>query len=176
MLHDLSLRCNSPTINLNIQPKEFINFVSNLTFYIFNPFPEVNNIVRNVAETLGLPVFYIGGKYTVYDSHCLSIEHIGPCEFIWPFQHAKFVITTSFHGMAFATVFEKPLLAVVKKADDKDGRITALMKNVGNEKAITPYNSSDTYQENELYQLRADSEKYTEYKRKSLAQLRTMVN
>ncbi|MFR2732701.1 DUF1919 domain-containing protein [Hoylesella buccalis] len=34
MLHDFSLRCNSPTINLNIQPKEFINFVNNLTFYI----------------------------------------------------------------------------------------------------------------------------------------------
>jgi len=50
------------------------------------------------------------------------------------------------------------------------------MKNVGNEKAITSYNSSDTYQKSELYQLRADSEKYKEYKRKSLAQLRTMVN
>ncbi|MFR2732703.1 polysaccharide pyruvyl transferase family protein [Hoylesella buccalis] len=34
---------------------------------------------------------------------------MGPCEFIWLFQHAKFVITTSFHGMAFATLFEKPL-------------------------------------------------------------------
>lgn len=50
------------------------------------------------------------------------------------------------------------------------------MKNVGNEKAITSYNSSDTFQEKELYQLRADNEKYTEYKRDSLAQLRTMVN
>ena len=37
--------------------------------YMFNPFPEVNNIVRNVAETLGLPVVYIGGKY-------LSLIHI----------------------------------------------------------------------------------------------------
>lgn len=72
--------------------------------------------------------------------------------------------------------YEKSLLAVVKKANDKDGRITTLMKNVGNEKAITSYNSSDTFQEKELYQLRADNEKYTEYKRDSLAQLRTMVN
>lgn len=143
--------------------------------YMFNPFPEVNNIVRNVAETLGLPVVYIGGKYTVYDSHCLSIEHIGPCEFIWLFQHAKFVITTSFHGTAFATVFEKPLLAVVKTDNDKDGRLTTLMKKVGNEKAITSYNSSDTYQESELYQLRADSEKYKEYKLESLVQLRAMM-
>lgn len=72
--------------------------------------------------------------------------------------------------------YEKPLLAVVKKANDKDGQITALLKNVGNEKAITSYNSSDTFQEKELYQLRADTEKYKEYKRESLAQLRTMVN
>ena len=86
------------------------------------------------------------------------------------------MITTSFHGTAFATLFEKPLLAVVKTANDKDGRVTTLMKNVGNEEAITSYNSSDTYQESELYQLRADDEKYKEYKRESLAQLRTMVN
>lgn len=72
--------------------------------------------------------------------------------------------------------YEKSLLVVVKKANDKDGRLTTLMKNVGNEKAITSYNSSDTFQEKELYQLRADNEKYTEYKRDSLAQLRTMVN
>ena len=49
--------------------------------------------------------------------------------------------------------YEKPLLAVVKKANDKDGQITALLKNVGNEKAITSYNSSNTYRESELYQL-----------------------
>ena len=66
--------------------------------------------------------------------------------------------------------------AVVKTANDKDGRVTTLTKNVGNEKAITSYNSFDTYQESELYQLRADDEKYKEYKRESLAQLRTMVN
>ena len=72
--------------------------------------------------------------------------------------------------------YEKSLLVVVKKANDKDGRLTTLMKNVGNEKAITSYNSSDTFQEKELYQLRADDEKYKEYKRESLAQLRTMVN
>ena len=71
--------------------------------------------------------------------------------------------------------YEKPLLAVVKKANDKDGQITALLKNVGNEKAITSYNSSNTYRERELYQLRADSEKYKEYKRKSLVRLKEVV-
>lgn len=35
--------------------------------------------------------------------------------------------------------YEKPMLAVVKTANDKDGRVTTLMKNVGNEKAITSY-------------------------------------
>jgi hypothetical protein len=71
--------------------------------------------------------------------------------------------------------YEKPMLAVVKTANDKDGRVTTLMRNVGNEKAITSYNSSDTYQKSELYQLRADSEKYKEYKRKSLVRLKEVV-
>lgn len=143
--------------------------------YMFNPFPEVNNIVRNVAETLGLPVVYIGGKYTVYDSHCLSIEHIGPCEFIWLFQHAKFVITTSFHGTAFATVFEKPLLAVVKTDNDKDGRVTTLMKNVGNEKAITSFTSHINYDRRKLYQFKANTLKYKKHRVMSLRQLDVMV-
>lgn len=143
--------------------------------YMFNPFPEVNNIVRNVAETLGLPVVYIGGKYTVYDSHCLSIEHIGPCEFIWLFQHAKFVITTSFHGTAFATVFEKPLLAVVKTDNDKDGRLTTLMKKVGNEKAITSFTSHVNYDRRKLYQFKANTLKYKKHKMMSLRQLDVMV-
>lgn len=71
--------------------------------------------------------------------------------------------------------YEKPMLAVVKTANDKDGRVTTLMRNVGNEKAITSYNSSNTYQKSELYQLRADSEKYKEYKRKSLVRLKEVV-
>ena len=73
-------------------------------------------------------------------------------------------------------MFERRLLGVVTTANKRAGRVTTLMTNVGNEKAITSYNSSDTYQKSELYQLRADDEKYKEYKRESLAQLRTMVN
>ena len=43
ILHDLSLRFNSPTINLNIQPKEFINFVNNLKDYMRCELEEIHD-------------------------------------------------------------------------------------------------------------------------------------
>lgn len=43
ILHDLGLRFNSPTINLNIQPREFINFVNNLRDYMRCELEEIHD-------------------------------------------------------------------------------------------------------------------------------------
>lgn len=43
ILHDLSLRFNSPTINLNIQPKDFIKFVRNLKDYMRCELEEIHD-------------------------------------------------------------------------------------------------------------------------------------
>lgn len=42
-MHDLSLRFNSPTINLYIQPKEFIIFVRNLKDYMRCELEEIHD-------------------------------------------------------------------------------------------------------------------------------------
>uniref|UniRef100_A0AB33IM06 Polysaccharide pyruvyl transferase family protein n=1 Tax=Prevotella sp. GTC17253 TaxID=3236793 RepID=A0AB33IM06_9BACT len=143
--------------------------------YMFNPYPGVNQIIKSVAATLGMPVVYIGGKYTVYDSHCKYIENLGPCEFIWLFQHADFVVTTSFHGSAFATIFQKPLLAVVKDTNDNDGRIITLMRKVGNERALISYTANIEYKAEYLRQLTSNNMEYQSYKEESLKKLQQIV-
>lgn len=42
-------------------------------------------------------------------------------------ENASFVVTTSFHGTAFSSIFHIPLLSVVEDADTEDGRIQTLL-------------------------------------------------
>ena len=63
IFHDLSLRFNSPTINLDIQPKEFINFVNNLRDYICCELEEIHDASVNFpVGRLSLP----NGRGDVY--------------------------------------------------------------------------------------------------------------
>ena len=55
-------------------------------------------------------------------------DKIGPLEFLKLMENASFVITTSFHGTAFATIFHKPLLSVVQDTESEDGRMQTLLR------------------------------------------------
>lgn len=110
--------------------------------YMYNPFPVVNNIVRQAHKALGGRVVYLSsGKFSKYRKDCLCIDNIGPCEFVWLFQHASLVITSSFHGTAFASIFHKPLISTVKSKKGSDGRMPTLLKLIGGEKSIVEYNT-----------------------------------
>lgn len=119
--------------------------------YMYNPFPEINNIITYVKSTLNLPIVYIGGKYTRIDKSCKYYENIGPTEFLWLVEHAEFVITTSFHGVAFSTIFNRPLLAVTKGDKSGDDRIPSLLNQVENKNAFVAYNDKIKYTKQELY-------------------------
>lgn len=55
-------------------------------------------------------------------------------------EHASFVITTSFHGTAFATIFHRPLLSVVRDTEAEDGRMQTLLRSLHQEKSLVAYN------------------------------------
>lgn len=95
--------------------------------YMFNPFPEVNRIISGVSKDLCLPVVYLdGNKYVVFDKTCQTVNELSPCDFLWLFKHASFIITSSYHGSIFASIYSKPLLAVTRKGDNDD-RIISLL-------------------------------------------------
>lgn len=120
--------------------------------YMYNPYPEINNIIKNVHNGLGGKVVYIGsGKFSAYSNDCICVDNLGPCEFVWLFEHASFIITTSFHGTAFASLFHKPLISVVKSKNDTDGRMPTLLKLIGGENSIIEYNAEDFHLDNPEY-------------------------
>lgn len=110
--------------------------------YMYNPYPEIYEIVRKVKKELGVKVLYIGTDAPdPMDSEGAYMGgHIGPLEFLWLMENASFVITTSFHGTAFATIFHKPLFSVVQDTEAEDGRMQTLLRELHQEKSLVAYN------------------------------------
>ena len=111
--------------------------------YMYNPYPDIYNIVRKVKAELGCKVIYIGTNAvdpTDNDAAYMG-GHIGPLEFLQLMENASFVITTSFHGTAFATIFHKPLFSVVQDTESEDGRMQTLLNALGQKDSLVYYKS-----------------------------------
>ena len=67
--HDLGLRFNSPTVNLWMEPNDFIDFAKNLGLYISSTIEDITD------ETgCGYPVGLLGGKVKLYFMHYKSFD------------------------------------------------------------------------------------------------------
>lgn len=143
--------------------------------YMFNPFPEVNKIVANVSNELNLPVVYLdGNKYVIYKKTCKTVSEVGPCEFLWLFNNADFIITTSYHGCAFASIFRKPLMAVVNHGE-YDDRIISLLNIMNNKKSVVYYDSNASVDTDDLLSYIPNSEKVEEFRINSIQILKNML-
>ena len=112
---------------INIQKPYLLVFI--LT-YSYNPYPEVNRIIDEVQKKLGLhTVILSGNKYDYLRNNTTVIKSAGPLEFLNLFKNASFIITSSFHGVAFSANFEKPFLAVVDKSN-KDSRLLSFLETI----------------------------------------------
>ena len=105
---------------------------------------------------------------------CRTTYKIGasPEEFLALVRDAEIVLTTSFHGTAFALNYGKPLFTIVGDRKSGDSRQVNLMHNLGLEKQILsladpfPVVSEAMYdkgkEQNILERLRKDSKSYLE--------------
>ena len=110
--------------------------------YMYNPYPEVNSIIATISQDLSMPTVYLdGNKYTVYDKTCKTISEVGPCEFLWLFCHASFVVTSSYHGCIFASIFSKPLIAITDSGCNDD-RMVSLLNKLEVPHSMIQYNSN----------------------------------
>ena len=97
--------------------------------YSFDPYPNIVSFTQRMAERLGLKVVVLMGLKEGYAVDGASVfETAGPFEFLQLFRDAHFVITTSFHGTAFALNFGKDFYSVVKKIDGEDCRIADFLR------------------------------------------------
>lgn len=127
--------------------------------YMFDPFPQIYGIVDKVQKTLGLKVIFLQGRAKdVFRPGSKLIKSAGPEDFVFLFKHAEFVISTSFHGAAFALIYEKPLIGVVDSHSASDSRIRSLLEEVSAEDSVYDYRDSVDLDRDALLRLKGKKE------------------
>lgn len=103
-------------------------------FFYGVPFsPETYDVVCEISKKLNLPVYMLDAKSYIYRGNFMRginlWGHCSPSDYLGLIKNAKLVITTSFHGSIFSTVFRKNFWAVTfKETNIDDDRIATLFE------------------------------------------------
>lgn len=150
-----------------------------LLVYAINEDRLLNEVAQQIARERGLEIVLIGGfakkiKCDVFD------RSTGPKEFLSLIAYADFVLTSSFHGLAFSLVFNKQF-AVVQPAINSL-RIDDLLTTVNlKERVIKSFNASEIHKTSIDYvavnqALNRHIEQSKQYLTNSLIQLRDRLS
>jgi polysaccharide pyruvyl transferase WcaK-like protein len=59
----------------------------------------------------------------------INIPHCGPAEYVWLFANAEYIVTSSFHGVAFSINLEKQFINIYNEKSPQ--RVQGLLEKVG---------------------------------------------
>ena len=113
-------------------PQEYILFY--MLAYTYNPQNKMAEILNKLQNQYKIPILSLSEKPANFNGEFIQIEQtqtIGIYEFLDLFRNATMVVTSSFHGTAYALNFGKPLLALIdgeKKSDDRISTIVEKME------------------------------------------------
>lgn len=100
-----------------------------LILYILDYDKEAYNLAGKLAKYLGLEVIITKPALKQdYFSHYKNRFATGPLEFLNYIYHSDLVVSTSFHGCVFASLFERPLVTI---NSCKDNRRTQFLQRYG---------------------------------------------
>ena len=99
--------------------------------YSYNPYPYIYNVIEVIRKKFGYKVVFIDGEpANIYRGYKV-VTNIGPEAFLNLFYYSQFIITTSFHGTAFAINFNKNFISVVDDNTTGDCRIKSIARQLG---------------------------------------------
>lgn len=90
--------------------KKLQNF---LFAYMLDLTPEKEKIAKHVADSLGLNLKLISNMRYQGDSNLIDEKNISIEDFVYYCKNASFIITDSFHGSCFSTIYQKPFVSIV---------------------------------------------------------------
>ena len=99
--------------------------------YAFNPYPYATKFIEKAAKDTGFKVVCLdfSSRQNLKVTNMVHLhDSVGPCEFLWLFANASLIITTSFHGTAFAINFEKPFYSIINNDNSGDDRMKSLIE------------------------------------------------
>lgn len=100
-----------------------------ILLFSWNGAKETVEITKQVSKKLGCKAFYIVPPPRAMFSGIERKLDVGPRQFLSLIKHAKFVITNSFHGTVFSTIYNKPFISAIQ--NEVDPRRASLMKQFG---------------------------------------------
>jgi hypothetical protein len=111
-------------------------FDGDYIFYYAFAYPvEVNRVVKEIARKTNLPVVVLDVKSWIVRMWFLNFKtpkYFGPLAFLNLIKHAQLVLTTSFHGTVFSTIFEKSFWFIESSMHHpNDDRAGSLLRQLG---------------------------------------------
>lgn len=137
LLQDKGLECEwvlDPTLLLNSMrydeiARERLVDKPYVLLFSWNGAKEAVQIAKMAAKQLNCKAYYIVPPPRAMFSGIERKLDVGPREFLSLVKHAEFVVTNSFHGTVFSTIYKKPFVSAI--ADVVDPRRASLMKQFG---------------------------------------------
>lgn len=157
---------NSIAVSQRLVKKKYI-----LCYYLnysFNAFPYVDELANHLQKQTGYEIVRVARP-----PHKLKFNHTtykvgaSPEEFLALVRDAELVLTTSFHGTAFAVNFGKPLLSIVENREASDSRQVSLLNNLGLDAQILSTTESFPSKDRFFYDVEQEQSRLEELRQNS---------
>ncbi len=86
--------------------------------YIFNKYSLPVEIIESVEKLTGYNVIVVNPSKIMEERNWIFVKDAGPLEFVSLLKNSSYVITDSFHGIAFSINFNKPFYAFLRENKD----------------------------------------------------------
>ncbi len=100
-----------------------------LVYNVGNHIDVDSEYARKIADENGWKVVFMSVRLTKDKNIDINIPHCGPAEFVWLFNNAEYIVTSSFHGVAFSINLGKNFINIYNPQSPQ--RIDMLLNSVG---------------------------------------------
>lgn len=105
--------------------------------YSFNAFPYVDELAEYIQKQTGYEVVRVARPpHRIFVPHMFNRIDASPEDFLALVRDAEMILTTSFHGTAFAVNYGKPFFTIIQDLNANDSRQVCLMQSLGLENQI----------------------------------------
>lgn len=109
------------------RPKQYV-----LVYSIGGADQRLREVAKQLARIKGIGVVIVNAcRRHYFDAPFSDFLSVSPDRLIYLIHHAEYVVTTSFHGVAFSLIYRRPFVAIDPVDSKVGGRIHSLLEQLG---------------------------------------------
>ena len=172
---DPTLLLNGQQWNLIAYPHRVIEKKYILCYFLnysFNAFPYADELADYIQKCTGYEIVRVARPpHRLNCSHTTYKIGASPEDFLALVRDAEIVLTTSFHGTAFAVNYGRPVFSIVKNKGASDSRQSSLLHNLGLSQQIIEIETPFPVPEASIYDVASEQKILEALRKKSMAYL-----